>query len=49
MMEISNTISAVFQLTNEMSAKAAHTFMANLKCGCSHTLISGVIYACDGV
>jgi len=30
MMKISNTILAVFQLTNEMSAKAAHKFMANL-------------------
>jgi len=29
-MKISKTILAVFQLTNEMSAKAAHTFMANL-------------------
>ncbi len=30
MMKISNTILAVFQLKNEMSAKAAHKFMANL-------------------
>ncbi len=29
-MKISNTILPVFQLTNEMSAKAAHKFMANL-------------------
>jgi len=28
-MKISNTILAVFQLTNKMSAKAAHKFMAN--------------------
>jgi len=30
MMKISNTILAVFQLKNEMSAKAAHKFIANL-------------------
>ncbi len=30
MMKISNTILAVFQLRNHMSAKAAHKFMANL-------------------
>jgi len=30
MMKIYNTILAVFQLANEMSAKAAHKFMANL-------------------
>jgi hypothetical protein len=29
-MKISNTILAVFQPTNEMSAKATHKFMANL-------------------
>jgi len=29
-MKISNTILAAFQLKNEMSAKAAHKFMANL-------------------
>jgi hypothetical protein len=29
-MKISNTILAVFQLKNEISAKAAHKFMANL-------------------
>jgi len=29
-MKISNTILAVFQQTNHMSAKAAHKFMANL-------------------
>jgi hypothetical protein len=29
-MKISNTILAVFQLKNEMSAKAAQKFMANL-------------------
>ncbi len=30
MIKISNTILAVFQLTNEMSAEAANKFMANL-------------------
>jgi len=29
-MKISNTILALFQLTNEMSASAAHKFMAKL-------------------
>jgi len=30
MMKISNTILAVFQLRNHISAKAAHKFMTNL-------------------
>jgi len=38
MMKISNTILAVFQLTNEMSAKAANKFMANL---------DYIFYVCD--
>jgi len=38
MMKISNTILAVFQLRNHMSAKAAHKLMANL---------DYIFYVCD--